>query len=42
MVQHHGWRVEELEEMPPYERQFMTELLIKHLKDLEEKRRRNQ
>lgn len=40
MRHHHGWTLEELEGIPPFERMIYVELLMKHLRELEEKRSR--
>jgi len=40
LVQHHKYTMTELNEMYPYERDLFIELLVKHLKDLEEEGRR--
>lgn len=40
MKQHHGWSVEEMEDLVPFERTFYVDLLMKHLRELEEKRAR--
>lgn len=42
MAQHHGWSLDELDSAIPFERQIYIGLLMKHLKELEEKRRRAQ
>lgn len=36
LVQHHKYTLTEVYEMYPYERDLFVELLLKHLKDLEE------
>lgn len=42
MRQHHGWTIDELEGMIPYERQIYVDMLLQYLKELEEKRRMGQ
>ena len=39
MQQHHGWRLSDLEELVPYERQIYVDMLTRYLEALEEKRR---
>lgn len=39
MQQHHGWSIDSLEDMVPFERQIYVDLLLKHLEALEQKRR---
>lgn len=34
MAQHHGWSIDELEEMYPYERMIYVEMLVNHLEKL--------
>lgn len=38
MRQHHGWTIEELEGCVPFERRIYVDMLLQHLKDLENKR----
>jgi|TARA_B100001971_G_scaffold55238_1_gene50376 hypothetical protein len=33
MIQHHGWGLEDIENMIPWEREIYVELLIKHIKE---------
>jgi hypothetical protein len=37
MIQHHGWRLEELESMLPWEREVYVQLLLKHVKEENER-----
>ena len=37
MIQHHGWRLEELESMLPWEREIYIGLLMEHLKEEKER-----
>jgi len=37
MMQHHGYSLEELENMMPWEREIYISLLMSHLEELEEK-----
>ena len=39
MIQHHGWRLEELESMLPWEREVYVQLLLKHVKEENQKTR---
>ena len=39
MIQHHGWRLEELESMLPWEREVYVQLLMKYLKEEEERQK---
>lgn len=40
-MQHHGWRLEELDNMIPWERETYLILLSNHLKEELERRKRN-
>jgi hypothetical protein len=42
MMQFHGYRLNELEEMIPWEREIYIGLLVQHLKDKEEKRKQQE
>ena len=33
MIQHHDWGLEDIENMIPWEREIYVELLIKHIKE---------
>lgn len=35
MVQHHGYRIEEIEKLIPFERDLYVEMIKKHLEELE-------
>lgn len=39
LMQHHKYSLTELENMIPFERDIYVQMLIRHLKDLEEKRK---
>ena len=41
LVQHHKYSLTEVYEMYPYERDLFVELLMQHLKELEENRKNN-
>lgn len=41
LVQHHKYTLTEVYEMYPYERDLFVDLLIKHLKELEEEQKKN-
>jgi len=45
MIQHHDWGLEDIENMIPWEREIYVELLIKHIKEenqrVEEENRKN-
>lgn len=38
MAQHHKWSVSEMEDMVPYERAIYSDMLIKYLAELRDKR----
>jgi hypothetical protein len=38
MVQHHKYSISEIDNMIPYERDIIVEMLIQYLKDAEQKR----
>tara|TARA_B100000470_G_scaffold204672_1_gene178865 strand:- start:384 stop:530 length:147 start_codon:yes stop_codon:yes gene_type:complete len=40
MIQHHGWRLEELESMLPWERDVYVQLLLRHVKEENERQKR--
>ena len=40
MVNHHGWSLEEIENMMPWERDVYTSLLIQHLEEEKERMER--
>lgn len=40
MKQHHGWDVDFLESLVPFERRVYVDLLLRYLRELEEKRSR--
>ena len=40
LVQHHKYSVTELEDMYPFERDIYVEMLIQHLKEVEENNKR--
>jgi len=40
MIQHHGWRLEELESMLPWEREVYVQLLLRHVKEENERQAR--
>jgi len=40
LVHHHKYSMEELYNMFPYERDLFVDLIMKHLKEVEEERRR--
>ena len=37
MIQHHNWSLGDLDEMEPWEREIYIGLLVKHLKEEEER-----
>jgi hypothetical protein len=39
MAQHHKYSIDEIENLIPFERDIYVEMLIKYLKELEEKRK---
>jgi len=41
LIQHHKYSLTELENMIPFEREIYVQMLIRYLKDLEEKRKPN-
>lgn len=41
LIQHHKYSLTELENMIPFERDIYVQMLIRYLKDLEEKRTHN-
>jgi hypothetical protein len=41
LVQHHKYSLTEVYEMYPYERDLFVELIMQHLKELEENRKRD-
>jgi hypothetical protein len=41
LVHHHKYSLTEVNEMYPYERDLFVELLLKHLKDVEEQNKKN-
>ena len=42
MVQHHKYSISELDNMMPYERDIIVEMLIQYLKDVEQQKRNQQ
>jgi hypothetical protein len=42
MMQHHGYRLHELEEMIPWEREIYIGLLVQYLKEKEERRKQQE
>jgi hypothetical protein len=41
VIQHHKYSLDEIENMIPYERDLYVQLLISHLKQVEEQMRKN-
>ena len=39
MIQHHKYSITEIENLIPFERDIYVEMLVRHLKTLEEKQR---